>query len=124
MARALPASRQHRDFVVAADQRGEIALRRPAAAAARARAPKQRRRLGHALERVRAAFLRHEQPGDLALHPRRDQDRARLGQRLDPRRDVGDVAVNLAGLIHHRRTDFQPDANDKLRLDGARHSCG
>ena len=90
-----------------------------AAAAARAHEPEQRRRLGHALERVRAALLRDEQAGDLALHPRRDQHRARLGQRLHPRRDVGDVAVNLARRIDHRRTGFQPDAGGKLRLAGA-----
>jgi hypothetical protein len=37
-----------------------------------------------------------EQAGDLALHPRRDHDRARLGQRLCPRRDVRHIAENLA----------------------------
>ena len=117
--RPLPAPHQHRDFLVAADQRREIALRRAASAAARAHQPEQRHRLGHALERVRAALLGDEQAGDLALHPRRDQNRARLGQRLHPRRDVGDVAVNLARRIHHRRTGFETDAGDELRLAGA-----
>ena len=68
---------------------------------------------------MRAALFRDEQPGDLALHPRRDQDRARLGQRLHPRRDISDVAVNLACRIHHRRTGFEADAGGKLRLAGA-----
>ena len=90
-----------------------------AAAAARPDEPEQRHRLRHALERVRAALFRDEQAGDLALHPRRDQDRARLGQRLHPRRDVGDVAVNLARRIHHRRTGFEADAGGKFRLAGA-----
>jgi hypothetical protein len=49
-------------------------------------------------------------------HPRGDQNRAGLGHRLHPRRDVGDIAVNLAACIHHRRAGFEPDASDKLRL--------
>src|SRR5262249_26707697 len=80
--------------------------------------PEQRRRLGDSLERMRAALLANEEAGDLALHPRGDQNRAGLGQRLHPRRDVGDIAVNLAARIHHRRADFEPDASDKLRLAG------
>ena len=43
--RPLPAPQQHRHFIVAADQRREIALRRAPAAAARAHQPEQRRRL-------------------------------------------------------------------------------
>ena len=117
--RPLPAPHQHRDFFVAADQRREIALRRPASAAARPHEPEQRHRLGHALERVRAALLRDKQACDLALHPRRDQDRARLGQRLHPRRNVGDVAINLARRIDHRRAGFEADAGDERWLAGA-----
>ena len=122
--RPLPAPQQHRHFVVAADERREIALRRAAAAAARPHQPEQRRRLGHALERMRAALFRDEQPGDLALHPRRDQHRAGLGQRLDAGRDVGDVAVNLAGRIDHRRPGFEPDAGLQFAACRCRHSCG
>ena len=87
-----------------------------ASAAARPHQPEQSHRLRHALERMRAALFRDEQPGDLALHPRRDQNRARLGQRLHPRRDIGDVAVNLARRIHHRRTGFEPDAGGSSGL--------
>jgi hypothetical protein len=46
--------------------------------------------------------------GDLALHPRGDQNRARLSQRLHPGRDVGDIALNLVGRIHHCRAGFEP----------------
>ena len=67
---------------------------------------------------MRAALLGDEEASDLALHPRGDQNRAGLGQRLHPRRDVGDIAVNLAGRIHHRRAGFESDASDKLRLAG------
>ena len=118
--RPLPAPHQHRHFVVAADERREIARAGAAPAAARADEPEQSHRLGHALERVRAALFGDEQPGDLALHPRGDQNRARLGQRLHPRRDIGDVAENLARRIHHRGTGFEADAGDKLRLAGDR----
>ena len=38
---------------------------------------------------MRAALFGNKQTGDLPLHPRRDQNRARLGQRLHPRSDVG-----------------------------------
>ena len=43
-----------------------------------------------------ATLLGDEQAGDLALHPRCNHDRARLGQRLRTRRDVRHVAENLA----------------------------
>ena len=122
--RPLPAPHQHRHFVVAADERREMALPGAAAAAARAHQPEQHRRLGHALERVRAALFGHKQAGDLALHPRRDQNRARLGQRLHPRRDVGDVAVNLARRIDHRRTGFEADAGGRAPACRCRRSCG
>ena len=65
---------------------------------------------------MRAALFRHKQPGDLTLHPRRDQDRARLGQRLHPRGNVGDVAINLAARIEDGGTGFKADAGDELRL--------
>jgi hypothetical protein len=61
-------------------------------AAAGANEPEQRRRLGHALERMRAALLGSEEAGDLALHPRGDQNRARLSQRRRLGRDVGNIA--------------------------------
>ena len=35
------------------------------------------------------------------------------------RRDVGDIAVNLDGRIHHRRARFEPDAGCELRRAGA-----
>ena len=74
----MPAPQEHGHLVVAADERREIALPGAASAAAGADEPEQRRRLGHALERLRAALFRHEKSGDLALHPRGDQHRARL----------------------------------------------
>ena len=66
-----------------------------------------------------AALLGDEQAGDLALHPRRDHDRTRLGQRLHPRRDVGRVAENLARRIDHHRPGFDADAGGERRLAGA-----
>ena len=108
--RPLPAPHQHGDFLVATHERREMALPRAASAAARPHEPEQRHRLRHAFEFVAAALLGDEQAGDLTLHPRRHHDRARLCQRLHPRRDVGRVAVNLARRIDHYRADFDPDA--------------
>ena len=51
---------------VAADQRGEMALPRATAAAARSDQPEQRHRFGHAFEFVAAALLGDEQTRDLA----------------------------------------------------------
>ena len=116
LTRPLPAPHQHGDFLVAADERGEIALPGTAAAATGANKPEQRRRFGHALERVRAALFRHKQPGDLTLHLRRDQDRARLGQRLHARGDVGDVAIDFAARVENGRAGFKADAGDEFGL--------
>ena len=63
-----------------------------------------------------AALFRNKQSRDLPLHPRRDQNRARLGQRLHPRSDVGSVAEDLAGRVHNYRTSFEPDAGGECRL--------
>jgi hypothetical protein len=86
--RPLPAPHQHAHFVVAADQRRKLARAGAASAAARANEPEQSHRLGHALERVPAALLGDEQPSGLALHPRGDDNRTRLGQGLRSRRDA------------------------------------
>src|SRR5215472_18579577 len=95
-----------------------MALSSAASAAACPNDPVQCHRLWDALEFVTAALLGDKQPGDLALYPRRNHHGAWLGHRLHPRRDVGDIAVNLARPIHHRRAGFEPDASDKLRLAG------
>ena len=108
--RPIPAPHQHRHFLVAADQRRELALSGAAAAAARSDQTVKRDRLRHAFEHVATVLLGHEQPGDLALDPCRNQDSARLGERLYTRRDICHVAVNLPGRIHHRGAGFDADA--------------
>jgi hypothetical protein len=90
--RPFPAPRQHRDFVVTADERRKLARTGPAAAATCTHELEEDRRLGNALERVGAAVVSHKQSGDLALHLRGDQDRVRLGLGLDARSDVGHIA--------------------------------
>ena len=108
LTRTLPAPHQHGNFLIAADERGEIALTGTAAAATGANKPEQRRRFGHALERVRAALFCHKQPGDLTLHLRRDQDRARLGQRLHARGNVGDVSIDFPAASRTAGPDSRP----------------
>jgi hypothetical protein len=116
LTRPLPAPHQHRYFLVAAHQRREITRAGTASAAACPHQPKQSHRLRYALQRVTAALLGDKQAGDLALHPRRDQNRARFGQRLNPRRSVGGIAEDLARRIHHHRTSFDADAAGERRL--------
>ena len=72
--RPLPAPHQHGDFLVPPDQGCEMALPGAASAAARPYQPEQRHWLGHAFEFMAAALFGDEQAGDLALHPRRDQN--------------------------------------------------
>ena len=93
-----------------------MALSSAASAAARPHQPKQRHRLRHALEFMAAALLGDEQTGDLALHPRRDHDRTRFGQRLRPRRDIRYVAENLTRGIDHHRPGLDRDARGQGRL--------
>src|SRR5262249_13628528 len=107
-----------RHFLLATNEGRKLTHAGAASAAARADEPEQRRRLGHSLERMRAALLGDEEAGDLARHPRGDQNRAGLGQRLHPRRAIGATAVTLAARIPPRRAGFEPDASDKLRLAG------
>ena len=87
-----------------------MALPRAASAAAGSDYPVQRHWFGYAFEFVAAALLSHEQSGDLPLHPRRDHDRTRLGQRLRPRRDVRHVAENLARRVDHHWPAVDRDA--------------
>ena len=121
--RPIPAPHQHRHFLVAADQRRELALSGAAAAAARSDQTVKRDRLRHAFEHVATVLLRHEQPGDLALDPCRSRDSARLGERLYTRRDICHVAVNLAGRVNHRWTGVEANAGDKLGLPRCWRSC-
>src|SRR6516165_4114462 len=75
--RALPASHEHGEFFFAAYKRCEMALPGSASTATRPNDPVQRHRLRHPLEFMAAALLGDEQPGDLALYPRRHNNRTR-----------------------------------------------
>jgi hypothetical protein len=50
------------------------------------------------------------------VHPRRDHDRARLGQRLRPGRDVWHVAEYFARCIQHHRPGIDCNASCQHRL--------
>ena len=90
-----------------------MALGRAASAAARADDPVQHHRLRHAFESVAAALIGDEQSSHLTLHPRRDNDRTRLGQGLCSCCDVGHIAENLA----RRVDDNRPQVDGNARSD-------
>ena len=113
-ARAVPAPAQEVELLLAPHE-GCKRAGAEAPGAARAHDPKERRRLGRAFQRMRAAVLSDEQAGHLTLHPSRDHDRARLGQRLHARGDIGRVAEDFSGRIHHHRPALDADAGHKLR---------
>jgi hypothetical protein len=62
---------------------------------------------------VAAALIGDEQSSHLTLHPRRDNDRTRLGQGLCSCCDVGHIAENLA----RRVDDNRPQVDGNARSD-------
>ena len=63
-----------------------------------------------------AALFRYKQPGDLTLHLGREQDRAGLGQRLHPRGNVGDIAIDFAARVENGWAGFKANTGDEFRL--------
>jgi hypothetical protein len=114
--RPLPAPHQHGDFLIATDERREMALARATSATARPYKPEQCHRLGHAFQLMIAALLGDKETGDLALYLCCHYDRAWLCQRLHPRRRIGRIAVNLTRRIDHYLTGFDADARVERRL--------
>ena len=94
-------------------------LPRTSTTAARSYQAEDSRRFQNAFQRVRTTGLDDEQAGDLPLHLGRDDDRARLSQRLRARRDVRHIAVNFAGRVYHCRPSVKGDAGGKFGLSGA-----
>ena len=92
----LPALEQQRELLLAADQRRQAgALQRLEAALGRGprRATRQAaHRLGEALERLRPEIVELEQAADQPPGRLGDHDAARLGQRLQPGREVRRLA--------------------------------
>src|SRR4029077_18358054 len=86
LARPVPTPHQYGDLLVAADEGREVSLAGAASATACPGDPEQGHRLRHAFELMAAAILDDEKTGDLALHLRGHHDRARLCERLHPRR--------------------------------------
>ena len=78
--------------------------------------PVQRHRLRHAFQFMAAAFLGDEETRHLTLHPRRDHDCTRLGQRLGSCRDVRHVAEYLARSVDHHWPQVDGDACGEGRL--------
>ena len=59
--------------------------------------------------------LGDEQPGSLALHVRGHEHRARLGQALNARGDIGRFAEHFARRLDHHRPRLEADARGELR---------
>ena len=70
--------------------------------------------MGDALQFVRALLLNDEEPGHLALHASRDQDRPWLSSSLDTRRNVRRFTEHLARGVDDDGTGFNADARGKL----------
>jgi hypothetical protein len=110
----LPAPTQEVELLLAPDERSQRAGAE-APATARAHDPKERRRLGHAFERMGAAILGDEQAGCLTLNAGGDQHGPRLGQGLNTRGEIRRVAEHLARRVNHDRPGVDADASRELR---------
>jgi ABC transporter substrate binding protein len=84
-----------------------------ATSAACADDPVQRHRIGHAFEFVVAPLLGDEQSSHLTPHPRRDNDRTRLGQGLCSCCHVGHIAEYLACRVDDNRSQVDGDARSE-----------
>jgi hypothetical protein len=119
LARALPAAREQRELLLAADKRRQGARPTAPAAAAGANDTKELNPLSHASERPRAFVLGDEQPGRLPQHARGDEHHPRFGRSLHTRRDVRSFAEDFAGRLHYNRPGLKTDARHKLRRAAA-----
>ena len=63
----------------------------------------------NSFEFARALLLGDEEPGDLALDVQGDEDRARLGRRLDPRRHIRRFAKHLPGRVNDDQAALDAD---------------
>ena len=120
----LPAALQQRQFLVAADERGQVSpVQRLEAAlgGALAHHPRGRHRRAQALELDGAQIRVLEQTAGQPPRARRDHHRARLGQGLQPRREVrrlADHRLFLRGALADQiADDHQPggDADPHLQ---------
>ena len=120
--RALPAIHQQAQFVLAPDERSQSTRRgrrfEPPAHSAGLDYPVKLDRPFDSLERLRAAILDHEQPGDQPMRRVGDQHRAGFRGRLHPRRDIGRVAEYIGILAracaHHHRARIDADSSPRV----------
>jgi hypothetical protein len=108
--RSFPAPDQHRNFFLATNKWREMTLACSASSTTRSDEAEYSHRLWHALEFMAAAFLGDKETSDLTLHPRRHNDRTRLGQRLRPRGDIGHIAEYLARRVDDHWPQVDGDA--------------
>ena len=112
--RALPAPAQEVEFLLTPDERSEHAGSKRRAPLART-IRKERRRLRRAFQRMRAAILGDKQARDQPMNTTGDQHRPGFGQGLNTRGDIGRVAEDFSGRIHHHRAALDTDACGQLR---------
>src|SRR5215475_5398625 len=110
-----PAAGQDAKVLFAADKRGEDPGARSAAAATYTHDAIERHRTRDALEIMRALVLNDEEPGDLPLNGRGDQNGPRLGRSLNSRGNVGRFPEHLAGRVDDDRAALKSDARDQFR---------
>ena len=117
-----PAAGQDAKVLLAADERRENPGAFPAASAAHAHDAIERHRSRDALQLMRALVLNDEQPGDLPLDGRGDQNCSRLRGRLNSRGNVGRFPEHFAGGVDDDRAALKADASGKFGSAGCRVS--
>src|SRR6516225_9986464 len=110
-----PAAGQDAEVLLAADERRENPRALSAADAAHAHDAIERHRIWDALEFMRALVLDDEEPGDLPLDGRGDQNGSRLGRGLNSGGNVGRFPEHLAGRVDNDWAAFKSDARDQFR---------
>ena len=114
----LPAALQQRQLLVAADERGQVSpvqCLEPALGDAPAQYPRGHHRRAQALELDGAQVHVLEETAGQPPRARRDHHRARFGQRLQPRREVGrlsDHRLFLRGTLADQIADHHQPGSD------------
>jgi hypothetical protein len=110
-----PPAGEHVKVILASDELRDNSRAGSAAAATWAHDAIERDRKRNSLKFMRALVLNDEEPSDLPLDVRGDQNCSRLGCCLNPRGNVGYFAEHLATRVDDDGAAFKPDAGDQFR---------